>query len=152
MIFSIFIAWRTNKESPFFTFLPFLVSVSIIVPCISAKIKPGFFMLPVKSIPIFFGLCGAREALIVSSNEILTLLGLSDIVSSTSVSSIAKFSSKNLTCIFPSTNSLVFKTSFRTLIVVGIPLIIYSSKQRIPLDRASSLETPQTINFEIKLS
>ena len=149
--FSIFIASRTKRESPFFTFLPFLVIVSIIVPCILAVIIPGFLILPVKSIPILFGGCGASVGEPVSSREILTLLGLSEVISS-SISFILKFSSKNFTWTLPSLNSLVLRTSPKTLIVVGIPPTIYSSKQRCPLDKASSLETPQTINLAIKLS
>ena len=123
----------------------------MIVPCIPAVIIPGFLILPVKSIPIFLGGWGARVGDPVSSKEIFTLLGLSVEISS-SISLILKFSSKNLTCILPSLNSLVLRTSDNTLIVVGIPPTIYSSKQRCPLDKASSLETPQTINFAIKLS
>ena len=73
--------------------------VSIIVPCISAKIIPGFLILPVRSIPTFLGRCGARVGLVVSSNDIFTLLGLSEVTSSSSISRISKFSSKNFTCI-----------------------------------------------------
>ena len=45
-----------------------------------------------------------------------------------------------------------YEDKINKLIVVGIPPIMYSSRHLIPFDLASSLETPQTINFEIRLS
>ena len=70
--------------------------------------------------PIFLGGCGASVGEPVSSSEIFTLLGLS-VETSSPISCILKFSSRNFTCILPSLNSLVLSTSDKTLIVVGIP-------------------------------